>query len=241
MREKTNLIYEGIVIVLIISDIILLTSLFFVNVSPQVYTLILYYDLLVVLILIPDFIYRFWKSNDKKKFLKENWTDIIGMIPEIIVGPISTVFRYFRFIRIFKILSLFKKEIRHFIRFLHKSKIDYGIFLVLIILICGATALFFIEFGINDKINTFDDAFWYLIATVTTVGYGDVYPSTEAGRIIGVILMFTGIGFMSFLTATITSKFVKNTRMEDKLVETNEKIDKLQSEISELKELINNK
>jgi len=241
MREKTNLIYEGIVILLIVSDIILLTSLFFVNVSSQVYTLIIYYDLLVVLILIPDFIYRLWKSNDKKKFLRENWTDIIGMIPEIIVGPISTVFRYFRFIRIFKILSLFKKEISHFIRFLHKSKIDYGIFLVLIILICGATALFFIEFGINDNINTFDDAFWYLIATVTTVGYGDVYPSTEAGRIIGVILMFTGIGFMSFLTATITSKFVKNTRMEDKLVETNEKIDKLQSEISELKELINNK
>ncbi|MDY9922838.1 potassium channel family protein [Methanobacterium sp.] len=238
MKEKINLIIEGIILVLILSDVIMLTSLFFIQVSPQVYTLIVYFDLFVVLILIPEFIYRFWKSDDKKQFLWENWTDIIGMIPEILVGPISSVFRYFRFIRIIKIFGLFKNQIMHFYDFIHKSKLDYGVLIILIVMISCATALFFVEFGINDKINTFDDAFWFLMATVTTVGYGDVYPSTETGRIISVILMFTGIGFMSFLTATITSKFVKNTRIEDKLSETHEKLDKLQSEINELKEII---
>lgn len=240
MNEKINLIFEGIILVLILSDIILLTSLFFIQVSPQVYTLIVYFDLFVVLILIPEFLYRFWKSDDKKKFLWENWTDIIGMIPEVLVGPISGVFRYFRFIRIFKIVGLFKNQIMHFIKFIHKSKLDYSVLILLVILISCATALFFIEFGINDKINSFDDAFWFLMATVTTVGYGDVYPSTETGRIISVILMFTGIGFMSFLTATITSRFVKNTRIDEKFLETHEKLDKLQSEINELKEIIKN-
>jgi voltage-gated potassium channel len=45
--------------------------------------------------------------------------------------------------------------------------------------------------------------------TVTTVGYGDVVPHTVAGRIIGMILMFAGIGFLAVLTATVASHFVQ--------------------------------
>jgi voltage-gated potassium channel len=49
---------------------------------------------------------------------------------------------------------------------------------------------------------------WWAIVTVTTVGYGDVYPKTVAGRIVGSLLMLVGIGFISLLTATFASTFV---------------------------------
>jgi voltage-gated potassium channel len=49
---------------------------------------------------------------------------------------------------------------------------------------------------------------WWAIVTVTTVGYGDVYPKTVAGRVVGSLLMLVGIGFISLLTATIASSFV---------------------------------
>lgn len=234
---KIGLVIEGIILVLMLSDIFLLTSLLFFNVSPQVYTLIVYFDLCVVLIMIPEFVYRYWKADDKKQFMRSNWTDIIGMIPEILVGPISTVFRYFRLIRIIKILALFKKEIRHILELIHKTKIDYGIFILLLILLSSATVLFLVEFGVNENINSFDDAFWYLLVTITTVGYGDIYPKTDAGRVIGTIIMFTGIGFMSFLTATITSSIVKSNN-DNKSDELHDKLDKLHSEIDELKEII---
>lgn len=78
----------------------------------------------VVLILIPEFLYRFWQDDDKKQFMISNWTDILGMVPEILIGPVSAVFRLFRFIGIIKILSLFKKEIRHLLELLHTTKID---------------------------------------------------------------------------------------------------------------------
>jgi voltage-gated potassium channel len=237
---KVGLFIEGIILVLMLSDIFLLTSLLFFNVSPQVYTLIVYFDLCVVLILIPEFMYRFSKADDKKQFMRSNWTDILGMIPEILVGPVSTVFRYFRLIRIIKIIALFKKEIRHLLELIHKTKIDYGIFIVLLILLSSATVLYFIEFGVNPDINSYDDALWYLLVTVTTVGYGDIYPKTEAGRVIGTIIMFTGIGFMSFLTATITSVILKsnNNNESDGI---HEKLDQLHSEIDELKEIIRSK
>lgn len=229
-------ILEIVLLVLMLSDIFLLTSLLFLNVSPQVYMIIVYFDLCVCLILMVEFTYRLWEAEDKRKFMWNNWTDILGMIPEIVVGPISTIFRYFRFIKIVKILALFKKEIRHLINLLHETRIDYGFFIVLTVLLVSATILYFVEFGVNPEINSFDDAFWYLLVTITTVGYGDIYPKTEVGRIIGTVIMFTGIGFMSFLTATLTSAIIKNR--DGNSAEVHDKLDALHSEINELKEII---
>jgi voltage-gated potassium channel len=51
---------------------------------------------------------------------------------------------------------------------------------------------------------------WWAITTVTTVGYGDVVPTSVAGRIVASCLMLVGIGFISILTATVASSFVAN-------------------------------
>lgn len=238
-KEKLGMFIEGIILVLILSDIILLTSLLFINVTTQVYTLIVYFDLCVVLILIPEFIYRLWKSEDKNQFMRSNWTDILGMIPEILVGPVSSVFRLFRLIRVIRIAALFKKEIRHFLEVIHQTKIDYGILVVLVVLFSGATILFLLEVSTNPNLNSYDDAFWFLVVTITTVGYGDVYPITLIGRIVTIIIMLVGIGFISFLTATITSLLVK-TANNDKVKDSEDKLDQIQAEIKELKELIKN-
>jgi voltage-gated potassium channel len=62
---------------------------------------------------------------------------------------------------------------------------------------------------------------WWAVTTVTTVGYGDVYPHTVAGRIIASALMITGIGFLSLLTAAIASTFVSHdTADEDHALES---------------------
>lgn len=53
------------------------------------------------------------------------------------------------------------------------------------------------------------DALWWSIVTCTTVGYGDISPSTLPGRIIAVFLMIVGIGLISMLTGTITTYFTK--------------------------------
>ena len=58
-------------------------------------------------------------------------------------------------------------------------------------------AMYFIEFNVKDsKITNIGDAFWWAIATVTTVGYGDVYPVTAEGRIIVVFFMLLGIAII---------------------------------------------
>jgi voltage-gated potassium channel len=60
------------------------------------------------------------------------------------------------------------------------------------------------------------EAFWYILQTVTTVGYGDVTPNEPIGRFVGAAVMLLGIAFLSILTATITSSFIE-ARQADRL------------------------
>jgi voltage-gated potassium channel len=70
--------------------------------------------------------------------------------------------------------------------------------------------------------------------TVTTVGYGDLYPKTVEGRLIGIGLMFVGIGFLSLLTAAVASRFVKQERgaEHDEVMET---LRQIQADVADLK------
>ncbi|HEX4525731.1 MAG TPA: ion transporter [Gaiellaceae bacterium] len=63
--------------------------------------------------------------------------------------------------------------------------------------------------------KTFWDGTWWAVVTVTTVGYGDVYPTSVAGRIVAIIVMLVGVGFLAVLTATIASFFVKADRSDE--------------------------
>jgi voltage-gated potassium channel len=78
------------------------------------------------------------------------------------------------------------------------------------------------------------DGIWWASVTVTTVGYGDLYPTTVAGRIIGMVLMFAGIGFLAVLTATVSSRFVKSERAEE-TGEILELLRRFEADVAELK------
>jgi voltage-gated potassium channel len=64
----------------------------------------------------------------------------------------------------------------------------------------------------GSNIHGFADALWWAVVTVTTVGYGDKFPVTAAGRGVAVVLMLVGIGLIGVLTATVSSFFVSEQR-----------------------------
>jgi voltage-gated potassium channel len=86
----------------------------------------------------------------------------------------------------------------------------------------------------DEQFHGFWDGVWWAVATVTTVGYGDVVPSSVPGRLVAIVVMLTGIGFLAVLTATISSHFVKADR-QDESSEILESLQRLEADVAELK------
>jgi voltage-gated potassium channel len=63
------------------------------------------------------------------------------------------------------------------------------------------------------------DGVWWAIVTVTTVGYGDSDPHTDGGRVIAIVVMLVGIGFIAILTAAAAERFVRGQRSEQRELE----------------------
>jgi voltage-gated potassium channel len=83
-----------------------------------------------------------------------------------------------------------------------------------------------------NEFPTMWDGVWWAIVTVTTVGYGDFYPSDVEGRLIGIAVMLLGIGFISVLTATIASQLIQNDTSSDEVLET---LRRIEADVAELK------
>jgi len=120
----------------------------------------------------------------------------------------------------------------------------YVLPLVLVIVIfIGSIGIFSIESPYeNSKINSFLDAIWWTVATLTTVGYGDVIPVTDAGKIMAIFYMLFAIGFLLIFLSVIGTRFYKR-RIEPKEQEISHaqklilgRIDDLEKSIKEIRD-----
>ena len=90
------------------------------------------------------------------------------------------------------------------------NKIFYLLVAAGLVIIAGTMIMYNVESGAkNSQMTTYLDALWWCVATVTTVGYGDVVPVTSIGRIVALIYMFFGISLVATLLAVISNTFYK--------------------------------
>lgn len=103
-------------------------------------------------------------------------------------------------------------------------------------LIISGVLFYALEHGVNSHVKNIFDGIWWAVVTLTTIGYGDIYPITIGGRILAMILALVGIGLVALPTGILTSGFIRALRSEKKisqLVDTMEEEEKEQDEILE--------
>jgi voltage-gated potassium channel len=109
---------------------------------------------------------------------------------------------------------------------------------VLVCVVAGAGLTYLAEHEQDGaNITTFEDALWWAATTVTTVGYGDHYPTTPQGRGVAIALMLFGIAALSALTAVVAAMLVRSGGSgEPSLTEVLDELSKLRAEIAELRD-----
>ena len=91
-----------------------------------------------------------------------------------------------------------------------------------------------IRFADHRNFSDIGQGLWWAVQTVTTVGYGDLVPNNTLGRLVGTVVMITGIGFLTVITATITSTFIEQARGRTESSATDELAAKLDQIIEQL-------
>ncbi|WP_321423491.1 ion channel [uncultured Methanobacterium sp.] len=227
LYHNLEMVLEIIFLIFIFLDSFLLFTSVFLPLRGNSYVSIAYFDLITSALLLLGYWIQQRRTKSKTGYLKRNWNGIIAIIPIYFIGIVilgisesSIIIKVLALIKVLTLIMAARQVGRAVDQFVSKSKLVYGFaFFVVVLLVCSV-GFFLLENGVNPEVTTYEDSLWYVIQTITTVGYGDVVPITQWGRLIGVIAMISAIGISSLLTAATTSSLM------DKLREDREKLAK---------------
>lgn len=182
--------------------------------SPEIRQLAAVLNWIIWLAFTGDFILR-WAGDPRWRFLREGWFDLalIALTPPFVPESFQS-FRTFRVLRLVRAGAMAGIGLRSARRAFGAHQFHLVALFAAATVLLGATGVFVFEAGVNQNIQTFGDAVWWAIVTATTVGYGDVSPTTAEGRIIAVLLMLVGIGVIGIFTATVAAYFFTQEREE---------------------------
>ena len=240
MNEKLIKLFDVGLSIWILFDLIFLTCSLVFTLPADLYHDLIIFDACLCAVLLAEFFFRFFKEENRKKFFKSNFTELIAGIPfDLLLFPfisyagILIVLKVLKFIRI---LILFAQLFEVIDVFLKDTCLDEILGIFLIVIISFTLGLYLFDPGMNSLF----DSLWFVVATLTTVGYGDVLPNTMVGKIISLVLLIVGVLIFSAITGAISSYFNKKLLNEgsDELKLISEKLDANEKELKELKEEI---
>jgi len=182
------------------------------------------FEMFSVVIFTIEYILRIWSVDiysGKKRYIfsKYGLIDLAAILPFYLpfIFPFDLrVIRILRLLRIFKLgrLSGSLKTITEVLKET-KAELFVTIFIAFILLILSSSLMYFIEYEVQpEKFENIGQSLWWSVATLTTVGYGDVYPITGMGKFLSAIIALIGIGFVALPTGIISSAFIKRIQEE---------------------------
>ncbi|WP_106476010.1 ion transporter [Phytohalomonas tamaricis] len=188
----------------------------FFTLPYEVSRLLHYLDMLVCVFFFTDFCLRFYRAPSKLAYMKWGWIDLLASIP--IIWQFQAA-RVMRVILIFRLIRAMK-SIQGVLDIVFRNRAE-GVFVTVatatvLLVAFGAIAMLLIEGPVPaSQINTAEDALWWAIVTITTVGYGDYYPVTTGGRLVAIFVMIGGVGLFGSFAAYVGSLFVADTQDDE--------------------------
>lgn len=228
MKKKINKIsiFQKVVIYAIIASLITVVLESEVLIANKYFRLFFFLNLFFAIFFLIEFCYRFSKEVffDKKKvsilqFVTSpyNIIDFLAFAPYFLLSNINETF-LLRIFRIFRVLKMVKtiesnKAINGVIKAITRKKkeIMFSLIITVFIIFIASIILYLVEGHYNtENFGSIPRAFWWATITLTTIGYGDVYPVTILGKVATVIISICGIGIVAIPTGIIAGSFSAN-------------------------------
>ena len=156
-----------------------------------------------------DFTFRLFTAESKRHYFFRmfGWADLLASLP----FQQLKILRIFRLVRVFRLLRAY--GVRNIVRSLLDARASSALLTLLLmgllVLQFGSLEILHIEQNApGANITTASDALWYVIVTISTVGYGDRYPVTNEGRIIGSLIIVVGVGIFGTFTGYLANLFL---------------------------------
>lgn len=192
-----------------------------------------------------DFLRLFFRAPKRVTyFFKQfGWADLLASMP----FPQFKILRVFRLVKAYGLIKRagWKNIRQSFSNDRAATAIFIVLFIIILLLEFGSVGILAIEGDDpNANIHTASDALWWVYVTITTVGYGDTYPVTNAGRVLGAFVMLVGVGLFGVVTGFLANKFLPSSdgeKSESVAVNKDASLRQLNQEVRELRELIEKK
>lgn len=242
--DNLSKLFDIIIIFLIILNLITVITETF-KIPHNLIVVMTYIEIISVIIFTIEYALRVWTadllypqysvvmSRIKYIFSFMALIDLLSILPFYLpfVIPLDLrVLRTLRIIKLFRILKInrYTSALQTIAEVFKRksSQLISSMFVVLLLMIMASVLMYNVENDAQpDKFSNALDTMWWSVATLTTVGYGDVYPITAVGRVLATIIAFLGIGMVAVPTGIITSGF-SEVFQDEKQINNYEKYEK---------------
>jgi len=193
------------------------------DLEPDTRFLLRIFETFSVVVFSIEYILRIYVSDKKLKFIFSFYgiIDLLSILPfYVALGIDLRSLRALRFLRLFRILKLvrYNRAMNHFNAAIKSAKEEILLFIMvtLILMYFSAVGIYYFENEAQpEHFSSIFDSLWWAIITLTTVGYGDVYPITVGGRVFTFFILMIGLGIVAIPTGIISSAL---TRSVDKRI-----------------------
>lgn len=201
--------YELFILLITVTSLLAVIGYYFAPIDRNAKLVLYRIEGIYSLILLADFLIRLGRAPSKRRyFFTTGWIDLAGSLPGVLV------LRFLRLVRIWLQIRRLRLQtpaeaFRNARSQLAQSTLLVVSYVVTVVVAVGSILIVQVEaHAPNANIVTGDDAIWWSLVTVATVGYGDRYPVTYVGRLIGTVMIIMGVSLFSVLTSYIASTFV---------------------------------
>jgi voltage-gated potassium channel len=234
--ERLSRAVDGPMTVLALAMVLLIVGPVIVDLSPATESAILALDYVIWAVFATEYAIKLFLAPNRRRFVAHHIPDLI-----IVVVPMLRQLRVLRSLRLLRLLRLAllagfaAKGVREAGGILRHRGLNWVLLIVAVLnLVAAAMVLEFERGSPAANIDSYPDALWWAVTTITTVGYGDRFPMSPAGRGVAVVLMIAGIARFGVITATIAAYFVEQKSEQDvagRLDQVMERLDRIEAQL----------